>query len=191
MNYFSIYSNFGKIELKHCVGSDGILQPNKPEQFSCIGYISGGDECGLKNVIWSDVPDFDLLVGSFPCEAFGKPSEGLGSYETGGAVFYEIVRCVRDRKPSVILLENRREVLSHREGETFAAILTTLDELGYDLQWQGYNDRLFIVGQYRGSCAKEVFPVILNEGEDVVTVIMSKIFPIVYDYDIEKMGDLK
>lgn len=65
-----------------------------------------------------------------------------------------------------LLLENVPGLLNHDSGRTFAAILSTLDELGYDVAWQVLNSadhyvaqsrkRLFIVGFLRGECAGKV-----------------------------------
>lgn len=67
-----------------------------------------------------------------------------------------------------MLLENVKGLLSHNKGKTFKTIITTLDELGYDCQWQVLNSkhfglaqnrqRVYIVGHLRRSPRPEVFP---------------------------------
>jgi DNA (cytosine-5)-methyltransferase 1 len=69
----------------------------------------------------------------------------------------------------LVLLENVKGLLSHDNGETFRTIIATLDELGYDIQWQVLNsknfgvpqnrERVFIVGHLRGTSRPEVFPI--------------------------------
>jgi DNA (cytosine-5)-methyltransferase 1 len=130
----------------------------------------------VETITWDDVPDFDLLVGGFPCQAFSVAGKRMGFDDCRGTMFFEIARCLRKKQPSVFLLENVKGLLSHNKGETFTTILTTLDELGYNVQWQVLNskdfgvpqnrERVFIVGYLRGQSGREVFPMQRNDGED-------------------------
>jgi DNA (cytosine-5)-methyltransferase 1 len=88
-------------------------------------------------------------------------------------MFFEIARILRAKQPRLFILENVKGLLSHDNGQTFKTIITTLDELGYDLQWQVLNsknfgvpqnrERVFIVGHLRGTSRPKVFPI---TGED-------------------------
>lgn len=116
----------------------------------------------------SELPDFDLLVGGFPCQAFSIAGKRRGFEDTRGTLFFEIARILRDKKPRLFLLENVKGLLSHDNGKTFRTIIATLDELGYDLQWQVLNsknfgvpqnrERVFIIGNRRGTERPNVFP---------------------------------
>jgi DNA (cytosine-5)-methyltransferase 1 len=115
------------------------------------------------------LPDFDLLVGGFPCQSFSIAGKRGGFLDTRGTLFFEIARIVREKQPRLLLLENVKGLLSHDQGRTFFTIISTLDELGYDLQWQVLNakdfgvpqnrERVFIVANLRGSSRPEVFPI--------------------------------
>ncbi len=112
------------------------------------------------------LPDFDLLVGGFPCQAFSIAGKRKGFEEARGTLFFEIARILQTKKPRLLLLENVKGLLSHDEGRTFRVIISTLDELGYDLQWQVLNskdfgvpqnrERVLIVGHLRGMSRPEV-----------------------------------
>ena len=81
-----------------------------------------------------DIPDFDILLGGFPCQAFsiiGK-REGFAD-ETRGTLFFEIERILRDRRPPAFMLENVRNLTAHDNGRTFRVIVEHLDALGYDV----------------------------------------------------------
>ena len=116
----------------------------------------------------STLPDFDLLVGGFPCQAFSIAGKRKGFDDTRGTLFFDIARILRAKQPRLLLLENVKGLLSHDNGKTFSTIISTLDELGYDLQWQVLNsknfgvpqnrERVFIVGHLRGTSRPEVFP---------------------------------
>jgi len=130
------------------------------------GHKNYGD---CTKINWSTVEDFDLLVGGFPCQAFSIAGKRGGFKDTRGTLFFEIARCLKEKQPCLFLLENVKGLLSHDKGTTFLTILTTLDELGYDCQWQVLNsknfgvpqnrERVFIVGHLRGTSRPEVFPI--------------------------------
>ena len=77
------------------------------------------------------LPDFDLLCGGFPCQSFSLAGKRGGFTDPRGTLFFEIARLVETRHPAYLLLENVPGLLSHDQGRTFAAILHTLDRLGY------------------------------------------------------------
>ena len=114
------------------------------------------------------LPDFDLVVGGFPCQAFSIAGKRGGFEDTRGTLFFEIARIIRQKQPRLLLLENVKGLLSHDKGKTFYTIISTLDELGYDTQWQVLNsknhgvpqnrERVFIIGHLRGTSRPEVFP---------------------------------
>lgn len=122
------------------------------------------------------LPDFDLLCGGFPCQAFSIAGKRRGFEDTRGTLFFDIARIIRSKRPRLLLLENVKGLLSHDEGRTFRTIIAALDELGYDLQWQVLNskdfgvpqnrERVFIVGHLRGTPRPQVFPFGENDGED-------------------------
>ncbi|HAC2943771.1 TPA: DNA cytosine methyltransferase [Listeria monocytogenes] len=109
----------------------------------------------------------DIICAGFPCQAFSIAGKRLGFEETRGTLFFEIARAVKQIQPRYILLENVKGLLSHNKGETFATILTTLNELGYDAEWRVLNsknhgvpqnrERVFIIGYPRGVCGREIF----------------------------------
>ena len=115
-----------------------------------------------------ELPDFDLLVGGFPCQSFSIAGKRGGFRDTRGTMFFEIARIIREKQPRLLLLENVKGLLSHDKGNTFTTIISTLDELGYDCQWQVLNsknhgvpqnrERVFIIGHLRGTSRPQVFP---------------------------------
>lgn len=123
----------------------------------------------IRTVDASEIPQFDLLVGGFPCQSFSVAGRRGGFTDTRGTLFFEIARIVKERQPRLLLLENVKGLLSHDKGETFRVILRSLDELGYDVQWQVLNskdfgvpqnrERIYIVGHLRGTGRPEVFPI--------------------------------
>lgn len=115
-----------------------------------------------------DLPSIELIVGGFPCQAFSIAGLRRGFDDTRGTLFFDIARIIRAKQPRLVLLENVKGLLSHDGGRTFGTIIAALDELGYDVQWQVLNskdfgvpqnrERVFIVGNLRGTPRPEVFP---------------------------------
>jgi site-specific DNA-cytosine methylase len=123
----------------------------------------------------AELPDFDLLVGGFPCQAFSIAGKRLGFDDTRGTLFFEIARILREKRPGQFLLENVKGLLSHDNGNTFKTIISTLVELGYCVEWQVLNskhygvpqnrERVFIHG-FREGCGRQVFPIGCAGGKD-------------------------
>lgn len=111
----------------------------------------------------------DVICGGFPCQAFSIAGKRLGFAETRGTLFFEIARFAKEIQPQYLFLENVKGLLNHDGGNTFRTILSTLDELGYDAEWQICNskdygvaqnrERVFIIGHLRGRSRREVFPI--------------------------------
>ena len=117
----------------------------------------------------------DIICGGFPCQAFSIAGKRKGFLdETRGTLFFEIARAAKEIKPPLLFLENVKGLLSHDKGRTFRTILSTLDELGYDAEWQLLNskdfgvpqnrERVFIIGHIRGGRGREVFPIFGKNG---------------------------
>lgn len=127
------------------------------------------DSSDIRAVDAKTLPDFDLLCGGFPCQAFSVAGKRGGFEDTRGTLFFEIARITREKQPRLLLLENVKGLLSHDQGRTFGTILSALDELGYDCQWQVCNsknfgvpqnrERVYIVGHLRGTPRPQVFPI--------------------------------
>ena len=83
----------------------------------------------------NDLPDFDLLCGGFPCQAFSQAGRRRGFEDARGTLFFEVARLAQAKRPSYLLLENVPGLLSHDKGRTFSVILTTLLQLGYSVEW--------------------------------------------------------
>lgn len=116
-----------------------------------------------------ELPDFDCLVGGFPCQAFSIAGKRAGFDDTRGTLFFDLARILRAKQPRLFVFENVKGLLSHKDGQTFGTIISTLDELGYDVQWQVLNsknfgvpqnrERVIIIGHLRGESQPEVFPI--------------------------------
>lgn len=151
----------------HCVGYSEIDQYAIKIYDKHFKHKNYGD---IKKINEKKLPDFDLLCGGFPCQAFSIAGRRRGFEDTRGTLFFEIARIIKQKRPRLLLLENVKGLLSHDHGRTFRTIIIALDELGYDLQWQVLNsknhgvpqnrERVYIVGNLRGTPRPQIFPFI-------------------------------
>jgi DNA (cytosine-5)-methyltransferase 1 len=126
-----------------------------------FGEIPAGD---IRAIQAADLPDFDILCGGFPCQPFSiagvskkrslnKP-HGFED-KTQGTLFYEILRILKEKKPSAFFLENVKNLENHDKGKTFSVIQDSLRDAGYSFRYKVINakslvpqnrERIFMVG---------------------------------------------
>ena len=116
-----------------------------------------------------ELPEADCYCFGFPCQAFSIAGNRRGFEDTRGTLFFEVMRLAKERKPHILFAENVKGLLNHEGGQTFGIIISTMDELGYDVEWQVLNsanfgvpqnrERVFIIGHLRGTSGRKVFPI--------------------------------
>lgn len=117
-----------------------VLQQNHPGERIC-GDITQVDE--------KDIPDFDVLLAGFPCQAFSMAGKRLGFQDTRGTLFFDVARILKAKKPTGFVLENVEGLVNHDGGKTLEVILNTLDELGYQVSSRVLNATEFGIPQER------------------------------------------
>ena len=87
-----------------------------------------------------ELPDFDLLTGGFPCQAFSVAGKGLGINDDKGRglLFNDILRILKIKKPKYLLLENVKGILSKKHKAFFDYTLQSLTDLGYEVKVDVY-----------------------------------------------------
>jgi len=185
MRFLDLFAGIGGFRLAmekaghECVGYvewDKFARKSYEAMYDTKGEFTAHDITKVTDEEWRNLREsVDIICGGFPCQAFSVAGKRLGFNETRGTLFFEIARAAKQIKPRFLLLENVKGLLSHDKGETFRAILSTLDELGYDAEWQVLNskdfgvpqnrERVFVVGHLRGSGGGKVFPIRGNDSE--------------------------
>ncbi len=112
-----------------------------------------GDITKIRNI---EIPDFDFLLGGFPCQPFSAGGKRLGFVDTRGTLFFEIERILAEKKPYGFILENVEGLVKHdlenkkdRIGRTLRVILGKLSDLGYAVNWAVLNAEDFGLPQVR------------------------------------------
>ena len=158
--FIDLFAGIGGIRLGfesaggHCVFSSEFDEEACKTYEANFGEHPSGD---ITKIDAKDIPDFDILLGGFPCQAFsiiGK-KEGFEN-ETCGTLFFDIERILREKMPKAFMLENVRNLTAHDNGKTFRVIRTHLEALGYSVYAKVLNaldygvpqkrERIIIVG---------------------------------------------
>lgn len=159
-SFIDLFAGIGGIRLGfeaaggHCVFSSEFDENACKTYEANFGEHPYGD---ITKIDANDIPDFDILLGGFPCQAFsiiGK-QEGFEN-ETCGTLFFEIERILKVKQPKAFMLENVRNLTAHDNGNTFKVIRNHLEALGYNVYAKVLNaldygvpqkrERIIIVG---------------------------------------------
>lgn len=145
-------------------GVEGIGRNGHSEKAVCIGFSeidrhaisiyqkhfpthkNYGD---ARRIVPEELPDFDMLCGGFPCQAFSIAGKRGGFNDTRGTLFFEIARIAKAKEPMFMLLENVKGLVSHDQGKTLETILETLQCLGYYVNYEIRNSKDYGVPQNR------------------------------------------
>uniref|UniRef100_A0A6H1ZU23 Putative methyltransferase n=1 Tax=viral metagenome TaxID=1070528 RepID=A0A6H1ZU23_9ZZZZ len=156
-------SDIGSIGQPLCIGFSEIDKyANQVLKYRFPNIKNYGD---CKTINWSDVPDFDLLVGGSPCQDLSVAGKRAGITGERSGLFSEFIRALQEKKPKYFIWENVKGALSSNQGWDFAEVQTQMAEAGYSIWWQVLNakdfgvpqnrERIFVVGT-RGECGREV-----------------------------------
>ncbi|MDM8561443.1 DNA cytosine methyltransferase [Candidatus Parabeggiatoa sp. HSG14] len=96
-----------------------------------------------------DIPQFEVLVGGFPCQPFSISGHKKGFDDTRGTLFFDIARIIDKRHPKLVILENVKHFIHHDKGRTLRIIINTLKELDYFVSYQLLNANDFGLPQNR------------------------------------------
>lgn len=151
--FIDLFAGIGGIRLGfESVGGKCVFSSEFDED-ACKTYEANFGEHPAGDITKIDaknIPDFDILLGGFPCQAFsiiGKKEGFLN--ETCGTLFFDIERILREKKPKAFMLENVRNLVAHDNGNTFRIIKAHLEALGYHVFAKVLNALDFGVPQNR------------------------------------------
>lgn len=151
--FIDLFAGIGGIRLGFesvggkCVFSSEFDSDACKTYYANFGDYPSGD---ITKINAADIPDFDILLAGFPCQAFsiiGK-KEGFDN-ETCGTLFFDIERILKEKRPPAFMLENVRNLTAHDKGKTFRIIKEHLELLGYHVYSKVLNALDFGVPQKR------------------------------------------
>lgn len=124
-----------------------------------------------------DIPYVDAWCFGFPCTDISVAGKQVGLDGARSSLFYTVIELIKGKKeedkPTYLLIENVKNLFSVNSGWDFAKLLISLDEIGYDCEWNLYNtawylpqnrERVYIVASLRGRSARKVFSIPTGDG---------------------------
>ncbi len=167
VKFIDLFAGIGGIRLglentlaKHKIKSKCVFA-SEIDKFSRLTYLSNFKD---KHQISGDItkinpniiPDHDILLAGFPCQAFSQAGKKRGFKDARGTLFFDIAKILDVKKPKFFLLENVKRLITHdrknakdKYGNTFLRIKYILEDLGYNLYWKVLNSKDFGIPQNR------------------------------------------
>lgn len=144
-------------------GNFETIYANEYDPYPCatfdLNFNIKSDCRDIHEVEADEIPDFDVLLAGFPCQAFSIAGyrKGFDDKKGRGTLFFELIRIIKVKKPGIVFLENVKNLVSHDGGNTFRVILEELEKEGYSVKYQVLNameygnvpqnrERIYIVG---------------------------------------------
>lgn len=159
MKFIDLYAGIGGIRLgfKQAFEDDAeFVFSNEIDGSACKTYMEyykddeKSPEGDITKISSSEIPDFDILLAGFPCQAFSIAGRRDGFSDIRGTHFFEIKRILEDKQPKAFLLENVRHFENHDKKKTFEEVKSVIeDDLGYTFYHKVLNARDFGVAQNR------------------------------------------
>lgn len=187
----SLFCGCGGMDLG-IIGGFRFLDTDYPRSAFDIVYAVDNDEyctkiynanfdhkCMVKDVraiIPLQIPDFDVLVGGFPCQSFSISAQNpprLGYKDERGMLFFEMVKILKEKKPRAFIAENVKGLLSANNKKAFPMIIKEFSDAGYHVQYYLVNASKFGVPQKR----ERVIIIGFREEQDQKNFIFSHYIP--------------
>lgn len=158
-NFIDLFAGIGGIRIPfdelggQCVFSSEWDKHAQKMYEANFGHEPAGD---ITEIQKESIPDHDILLAGFPCQAFSIMGKSLGFADTRGTMFFEVEKVLDVKRPPAILLENVKQLRTHDQGRTLQVIIAKLKNLGYKVSYKILNaldfglpqkrERIIIVG---------------------------------------------
>lgn len=166
-----------------------------------FGEVPFGD---ITKINEKDIPEHDILVAGFPCQAFSIAGKRGGFDDTRGTLFFDVARILKEKKPKAFFLENVKGLINHDKGKTLKVILNTLrEDLDYyvpepqiinakDFGVPQNRERIFIVGFKKDFKVNEFkYPNPLNKKVYINDIIEDKPVSVKYYLSTQYLNTLE
>lgn len=137
MRVLSLFSGIGGLDTGFANAGFDVIWANDFDRYAVETYranyqtpIIMGD---INQIDLNTLPDFDVLIGGFPCQPFSMMGAEKGFDDARGTLFFRIAEIVNhairnNHRPFAIILENVRTLRTHDKGRTFKTIKRILEE---------------------------------------------------------------
>lgn len=163
---FNFIGNYYKklpTEINYAIDIDQKAIKTYDLNFEHKGLVGSVTECTQKNM-----PNFDILIGGFPCQSFSTVNPNKDPFDDRGQLYKDMGRILKEKKPKAFIAENVRGLLVLKKGEIFRRVIKEFEEQGYAISYKLLNaanfgvpqkrQRVFIVGIRKDLQKKFIFP---------------------------------
>lgn len=145
MKCASFFAGVGGIDLGFQKAGFETVYANEIDSYAVHTYEANSklkvDNRDINDVKSDEIPQFNIMLGGFPCQAFSIAGhrQGFEDEKGRGVLFFQLERIFREKKPEVIFLENVKNLVGHDGGNTFRVIMKKLEDAGYHVKYQVLN----------------------------------------------------
>lgn len=146
MKTIDLFAGIGGIRLGFENAGCETVFSNDFEPACKLTYDLNFEKCKLhvqdiKEIDPKSLPDFDILLGGFPCQAFSIAGhrQGFKDDKDRGNLFFYIADIIKEKQPTAVFLENVKNLVGHDGGKTFTTIKSILNDLGYHVNHKVLN----------------------------------------------------
>lgn len=110
----------------------------------------------IKDVALDDIPDFDVLVGGFPCQSFSTVNPTKDTNDDRANLYKELVRALTLKQPKFFIFENVKGLMTLQKGDILKKVINEFEAVGYHVKYKlllasdygipQKRERVFIVG---------------------------------------------
>lgn len=161
MKVIGFFSGVGGIELGFEQAGFDVIWSNEIDKNAAITFKKNHKHKlvvdDIKNLKIKDIPNADVIVAGFPCQAFSIAGYQKGFEDERGEIFFYLAKIIKEKLPKIIFIENVKNLLNHDKGKTYKIIKDTLESYGYHLKTFVFNaaeyanipqnrERIYIIG---------------------------------------------
>lgn len=172
MRVASFFSGVGGIDLGFEMAGFKTVWANELDEYAAQTFLNNFKTTmvvkDIAKVDEKEIPDFDVLIAGFPCQPFSLAGYRKGFNDERGNVFFELIRVIAEKKPSIVFLENVKNLVSHDEGNTFKVIIEALKAHGYTVKDKVLNaceygnipqnrERIYVIGFLEKNVAEKFY----------------------------------
>lgn len=103
----------------------------------------------LTKIDTNEIPDFDVMIGGFPCQTFSIVGQRKGMEDERGQIIFSLAQILKEKKTKFFLLENVKGLVNHDKGKTIVQVVKLLKEAGYKLSWKVLKSSEYGIPQIR------------------------------------------
>lgn len=153
MRVASLFAGCGGFDLGFREAGYELVWANEIDSQACQTYRKNiGDHVvceDIRKIKSADIPDFDVLLGGFPCQGFSIANGSRSTLDERNFLYLEMLRIIEEKKPTYFVAENVKGIFSLAGGKVFEQIIKDFESIGYTVDWELVTASDYGVPQHR------------------------------------------